>query len=216
MLLISVLVLMAGSLAFAETDAAYGAWVMEASDITVTVNDETVTLNPTLTLRLGMTEDLSKAYLSAEMRRSDEILAGFWAEEENNGPARYALSTGETCGSIEPGYYLHFIFIANFLDEDADMSEVTQLPNALNMANAFLGDTEHLGQLPQTLGSVEIAGDGAYRFSAEFEGMAVSATLTLRWEPIADKPFDLSGLREVPFNARKGLFGTEGFTEAEE
>ena len=62
MLLISVLILMAASLAFAETDAAYGAWVMEASDITVTVNDETVTLNPTLTLRLGMTEDLSKAY----------------------------------------------------------------------------------------------------------------------------------------------------------
>ncbi len=215
-LLLMVMVLMTGCLAHAETDAAYGAWMMEAADIEVTVDGETVALNPTLLLRLGMTENLSNAYLTVEICRDDEVLAGFWAEEENGGKARYALSASETCGLVDPGYYLHFMFIMPFLAEDYDTEDVIQLSYALNMANALFGDKEQLAQLLQALGTVETTDDGAYRCSADIDGVAVSATLALRWEPTADKPFDLSQLREVPFTARTGIMATEGFMEAEE
>lgn len=210
--------LLLGSAAFAENEQPYEAFVLTLKDVTVEVNGQAYPLAPQLQITLGMTADRTDGFLTLELSKDGETLAAFWAEEMGNGEVgRYGYSVGETCGVATPGYYLHvsLMMLAGLtVDEDS-----VALSSVLDQAGAllFAEDRSWIAALLAGQGAEILEeSDTGCVFHLAAPGMAFTGVLDCQIMAAMEKPFDLSGRQEAAYSPFHGLFGTEGFAEAEQ
>jgi|GEM_PF-4745210 len=192
----------------------YGAWTIELTDIAVTVDGERIDVNPSLVVRVGFTEDLSRGWLTADVIKDGDSLAGFMAEEDESGASRFACTAGQTCGVMDGRGDARFHRVAMLQMGMAQADVPDALSGALAMLDAFLSMPRGVEYLFEQLGSVKKRGANAYDVTVDLPGGQAAATLSWRWDRRVGKPFDLSGRREAPYSAQRGIAGTEGFEEA--
>lgn len=209
--LLALLTLLCGVSALAETQ--YGAWTIELRDISVTADGEVIDVTPSLAVRAGYTDEHDEAWLTVDVMKDGESLAGFRAEETKNGASRYAYSMGETCGLMDGkgDARFHKLLMHELGISDAPDS----LAEAIDMLDAFLNMPKGVEYLFSQLGSIKKQGKSGYAVSVGLLGGRVEGVLSWKWERRAKKPFDFSGLRDVSYRQAEGIRGTEGFDEAE-
>ncbi len=210
--LLAALTLLAGTTALAADQ--FGAWTIELTDVAVTADGEEIAVGPTLLVRAGFTDDRKKGWLTADVMKNGQSLAGFMAEEKENGFSRYAYTAGETCGVMDGRDDARF-HRAAMLQMEMPRDEIPEtLSGALDMLDAFLSMPKGVEYLFSQLGSIKKLGDCRYAVRVDLPGGRVEATLSWRWERRVKKPFDFNGRSEKPYSPARGIAGTEGFEEA--
>ena len=209
--LIALTLALCGLPALAETQ--YGAWTIELSDVTLTVEGEEIEVAPSLIVRVGFSDDHARAWLAADVMKDGEALSGFRAEEEKSGASRCAYTAGETCAVLDGKGDARF---HKLLMREMGMEEPPDsLAEAVDMLDAFLNMPKGVEYLFAHLGSIKKMGKNQYAVRVDLPGGRADFALAWRWERRAKKPFDLGGLREVKCDPSAGLAGIEGFDECE-
>lgn len=235
------LLMLAGMGAFAEDEERYIQYVAEISDIVLADSGGAYRLTPSLALTLGIGQDWQEGYLTAEVRKDGECLAGFWAEEiESEDIARFGFSEGKTYGLCNPGslFRARIMMVCGMEVED---EEDVRLSRTLKALDSFLSAPDRveygleragiaMGKFldgclnlpgifssmwtqPNTVTELE---DGGFHVSFPLDAGTLEMDVHVTREEVASKPFDYSGREAATYRLLYGVEGVEGFPEAAE
>lgn len=208
--LLLALTLLLASPALAATQ--YGVWTIEITDLSVTVDGETVEAeDASIVVRFGFTEDRGDAWLMAEIKGNGRTVAAFMAEEDESGLSRLAYSEGDTCARLKKGGW-HAVLMENLGFEKDEVPKA--LSGAVDMLDALLARPKGVVYLFSQLGSAKTLKKNRYAVSVELPGGELAGTLKWSWERRAKKPFDLGDRADADYNPAKGLDSVEGFAQA--
>ncbi len=200
----------------ARAETGYDTWQVRAADITVSTYGEEILLEPELRMTLGLRQDNGEAFAEISLEKDGERMAALWLDEEEGGVGHYAFSTGLTQVVVDPAYYLHYILLMNLgypqpTTQEA-LESMLRLPSLLPALRGALSAPDSVLAL---LGGVGLDADGFYRVQTRLGDLSVSLRLSLApGEVVSGKPYDLSGLAEVPFDPSQGVFSAAGMPEA--
>ena len=190
-------------------------WIIRAENIRVEKRNDAVDLSPSLVLKISMREDIPAVQLALEACKGDESIAGCWMEEYQ--AFRMAFSNGETCMVYGNGPIMRLTLLQALgldLSSDEKLSYYANLSNFLAKINSVLQDPRSFADFVAKRAEAEWEEDHLNcTFSPD---QKTKVTFSLFWDKAEwESPlFDMGQKRDAVYQARKGIWATEGFPQA--